>query len=443
MKKKINTQLSLIALVAILTTIIGITIVYYELFKKQVMDDLVQNAELLIATDAFPITNMEDETSAEKYKGLTIENLRITWIDKNGNVLFDNDADISKMENHINRPEVHQAIDRGEGKTTRHSDTMNMDTFYYAVLLEDGSVLRVSTEASTKLNVIFNAIPVIVIIVIVILMGCVFIGHFLTGQLMRPLENMAENLTDSTTPVYKELEPFVNKIRSQHEGILAAAKSRQDFTANVSHELKTPITAISGYAELIENNMVEEGGQVRIAGQIRHNADRLLSIVNDIIQLSELDSFEPQRNYEIIDLYGIVKESINDLKHMAENKGIRIICKGSPTTIKADKTLIREMVDNLVQNGIRYNEELGKVEVYVKVENNHPILVVKDTGIGIPSDQQDRVFERFYRVDKSRSRETGGTGLGLAIVKHIAELYSADIKLNSTLGQGTEIVVSF
>ncbi len=442
MKLKINIQLALISLLAIVTTTVGITLVYYSLFQRQVRDDLKQNAWLLKESELFQ-NAYEQKGEGKSPAHLDPGNLRITWIDEDGTVLFDNDTNASGLSNHLDRPEIHQAFAVGEGESTRRSDTMNMDTFNYALLLENGTVLRVSTQARTIVNVLFNALPVIGLVVMLILLGCVFLGHLLTGQLMRPLEQMAENMDEVEMPVYKELEPFARKIRSQHENILAAAKSRQDFTANVSHELKTPITAISGYAELIENHMVEKAEEARVAGQIRQNADRLLSIVNDILQLSELDQFEPAGTFETMDLYAAAKESVNDLKHTAARKQIRLECRGSSAGIRGDKRLIREMIDNLVQNGIRYNRENGSVEVEVSILNGHPILVVKDTGIGIPADQLDRVFERFYRVDKSRSRETGGTGLGLAIVKHIVELHSAQITIQSALGEGTELRVRF
>jgi signal transduction histidine kinase len=225
--------------------------------------------------------------------------------------------------------------------------------------------------------------------------------------------------------------------------IIKAARIRQDFTANVSHELKTPITAISGYAELIENRLIDSEAEVHVAGAIRHNADRLLSLVTDIIQLSELDHRELPRKFEQIDLLAVAKECVNDFIPMASQKNIKLFCSGISAGINADRILVREMIDNLLQNAIRYNKENGTVKVHVTIENGHPIISVEDTGIGIPADQLDRVFERFYRVDKSRSRETGGTGLGLAIVKHIAELHSAEIAIDSVVNNGTKISIRF
>lgn len=444
MKQKINLRLGLIALLAILTTTIGLTFVYYSLFQGQVRRDLRQNAGLLMETEIFQNAYLSGKEGAEKLARLTSGNLRITWIDGDGTVLFDNDTDASGLSNHLDRPEIQMAFADGEGESTRRSDTMNMNTFYYALLLDNGTVLRVSTQARTSFSVLLAALPVIAVILILVLLGCVLIGQLLTGQLMKPIEEMADHLDDgSRTPAYKELEPFANKIRLQHENILSAAKSRQDFTANVSHELKTPITAISGYAELIENRLVDPDAEIHIASQIRHNASRLLSLVTDIIQLSELDHRELPRTFEPFDLLELAEECTAEYQPMAAQRGVLLTCGGISAGIRADRGLIREMIGNLLQNAIRYNKENGTAQVKVTIENGHPLVAVKDTGIGIPIDQQERVFERFYRVDKSRSRETGGTGLGLAIVKHIADIHAAEISLESYPGKGTEITVRF
>ncbi len=444
MKQKINMRLSLIALIAIVMTAFGLTLVYYNLFQVQVRDDLRQSARILVETELFQKDDASGKAGAESLDRFSAGTLRITWIDEDGTVLYDNDTDAEELANHMDRPEIRQAFETGEGESTRRSDTMNMDTFYYALLLDNGTVLRVSMQARTILSVLMTALPVIAGIIVIVLLGCVLIGHMLTGQLMRPIEEMAENLEDSSgTTAYKELEPFAYKIRSQHENILAAAKSRQDFTANVSHELKTPITAISGYAELIENRLVDEESEVHIAQQIRHNADRLLSLITDIIQLSELDHAELPRNFEQLDLLSAAMECVHEYMPMAAKKNVKLTCSGIPAGIKADRVLIREMIDNLLQNAIRYNRENGTAGVEVNIENGHPVLIVRDTGIGIPDAHQGRVFERFYRVDKSRSRETGGTGLGLAIVKHIAEIHSAEVDLESEAGKGTVVTIKF
>lgn len=255
---------------------------------------------------------------------------------------------------------------------------------------------------------------------------------------------MAENLDDSSQePAYKELVPFADKIRLQHENILSIAKSRQDFTASVSHELKTPLTAISGYAELIENHMAQPNQEIYFASQIRKNADRLLALINDIIQLSELDHQEVIHEFAHVDLYEIAKECVQSLNVNAQRRNVEIIFSGMNCLVYGEQHMIREMIVNLIQNAIQYNNEGGKVLVYAGNRNGRGYLRVEDNGIGISKEMQEHVFERFYRVDKSRSRETGGTGLGLAIVKHIVEIHGASIKLDSVPGRGTRISVSF
>ena len=270
------------------------------------------------------------------------------------------------------------------------------------------------------------------------------IGHLLTVQLISPINTMAEHLDDPMTiPVYRELDPFAAKIRSQHEKILEAAKSRQDFTANISHELKTPLTAISGYAELLENHMVEGEQEVHVARQIRQNSDRLLSLINDIIRLSELDHRELPRKFDSVNLYKLAEDVCKTLRVSAQRRNITLTCIGTDTMQSADRELIKELFENLIQNSVRYNHDGGWVRVKVSSENQHAVLTVMDNGIGIPYEQQERVFERFHRVDKSRSRETGGTGLGLTIVKHIAEIHNAKIHMESELGKGTTVTICF
>ena len=320
---------------------------------------------------------------------------------------------------------------------------MNQNTFYYALLLDNGTVLRVSTEAESIWYVFLTAAPMILLIVLIIILVCVMLSKMLTRQLISPIETMAENIEDtSVEPPYRELVPFANMIRQQHTDILSAAKARQDFTANVSHELKTPLTAISGYAELMDNGMVNEEQQKHFVREIRKNTDRLLSLINDIIRLSELDRSEKEPAYESLDLYEVVADCMDALRVNANKRQVALYFHGEHCRIRANREMIRELTDNLVQNAIRYNKENGSVWVDV-IAGDAPELVVRDNGIGIPPEDQKRVFERFYRVDKSRSKATGGTGLGLAIVKHIVELHDAKIELTSKVGEGTQIHVVF
>ncbi len=440
MKRKINTRLVLIAILAVLASTISTTIVYYNLFQRQIRNDLSVSAKLLKDTHYFETSDINPDNID---LSTDITELRVTWVDTDGTVLYDNDASTTELGNHSDRPEIQEAFENGVGESVRRSNTMNKNTFYYAVLLDNKTVLRVSTEAGSIWSVFWAVSPMIMLIVIIIVVVCIVLSHMLTRQLIAPIEKMAQNMEDaSMEPPYKELVPFASMIRKQHTDILSAAKARQDFSANVSHELKTPLTAISGYAELIEAGMVDEEKQKHFIQEIRKNAQRLLSLINDIIRLSELDRTDSQSAFEKFDLNEIVSECMEALDVNAKNRQVTLEYTGEKCNICGSKEMMRELTDNLVQNAIRYNKPNGSVWVEVH-GGDQPRLVVKDNGIGIPADEQQRIFERFYRVDKSRSKATGGTGLGLAIVKHIVEIHDAKLSLESELGQGTTITVNF
>lgn len=435
MKQKINLRLALVSLVALVLTTLGVTRVYYDLFQQQVRKDLRITGQMLSAAKVFDVEALPTLPQGE---------LRVTWVDPDGTVLYDNEAQAETLPNHSDRPEIQEALELGSGETVRRSDTLNMNTFYYALRLPDGTVLRLATQARSMQSVFLAAGPVVFVIALVIFGVCLLLGHLLTAQLIAPIDQMAEHLDEpGSVSVYRELEPFAHKIRSQHEKILAAAKSRQDFTANVSHELKTPLTAISGYAELIENKMVDEEQQIRFAGEIRKNAARLLSLINDILQLSELDDSDSPTQLQPVELFSLAREVCQNLRVLADSRKVRLQCFGREAEVTGDRELLKELMENLIQNAIRYNREGGYVQVTVKQLSGKAVLTVEDNGIGIPKDAQERVFERFYRVDKSRSRETGGTGLGLAIVKHIAQIHDAQVELQSELDRGTKITVTF
>lgn len=440
MKKKINTRMIGIAILAIIITMVGITSIFYGLFTDQVKRDLSVSAKLLKDTHYFEAVNEDTE---QIDLSTNMDELRVTWIASDGTVLYDNDTDALALENHLDRPEIRDAFLYGEGESVRRSDTMNRNTFYYAILLDNETVLRVATDTDSIWAVFVSAAPLALLIILGIMSICVVFSTVLTRQLIKPIETMGEHIEDAglETP-YKELEPFANTIRKQHMDILSAAKARQDFTANVSHELKTPLTAISGYAELLQGGMVSEDQKQHFYQEIIKNSDRLLALINDIIRLSELDRSEKEPQFSEFDLYDAVNEFMEGLKVGAAGKDISLEFSGEHCMIRGNKDMIRELTENLVQNGIRYNNPGGKVIVRV-IKKDRPVLIVKDDGIGIPASDQERVFERFYRVDKSRSKATGGTGLGLAIVKHIVELHDAKILLDSAPGVGTTIEVVF
>lgn len=431
MKKKILSQFLKVTLIAIVITLFMSVIVFYELFKKQVFHDLKSEAEFA----RYTIDDLSDEKQFD---------VRVTWIGTDGNVLYDSEAET--LENHSDRPEYIDAVKTGEGKSVRKSDTLSKRIFYYAMRLEDGTVIRIAKEAESIWTIFMSALPIIIGLTILLYVMCYFLSKHLTAKLVKPVEELVNNAANpSLVPEYKELVPFVGALKEQREDILRSATMRQEFTANVSHELKTPLTAISGYAELIENGMVSGDDSVRFAGEIRKNSTRLLSLINDIINLSELDD-GVKLNLERMDLYEAAKNCVKNLEVAAAKNNVKLMLLGTSSYINADKAMMDEVLYNLCDNAIRYNNKDKGGNVIVDVSNTldgKVKLTVKDDGIGIGKEHQERIFERFYRVDKSRSRESGGTGLGLAIVKHILTSHGAELSLASELGKGTCITVTF
>ena len=437
MKRKINKMLVLIATLAIFLTMLLITIVYYDLFRRQVMEDLHSYAMLL-----------KDYTNTEEIQCISVQsdedNLRVTLVDAGGQVKFDSEADKQTMENHSQRPEIVEALEKGEGQAVRNSQTLSQNTFYYAVQLQDGSVLRVSKDAKSIYSIFAKALPSLLAIFAILITLCLVMAHFLTGKLITPIERLAENMDEEEeTADYEELTPFIHMIRSQHQDIMKSARMRQEFTANVSHELKTPLTSISGYAELIETGMASETDVVRFAHGIHNSANRLLTLINDTIRLSELDDTEQKVVFERLNLHEMAHTCVEMMSMSAEKHDVDIAMSGEECYINGNKQMIEELLYNLCDNAIRYNNAGGSVAVETYFRDGHTCLVVRDTGIGIPKEHQERIFERFYRVDKSRSKSTGGTGLGLAIVKHIIARHHAELQLESEPGKGTMIKVIF
>ena len=440
MKRKIHMELLVTSALAIVLTLLFALFVFYGLFKTQIVGDLKADAVVLKNMHVFD--SMAD-IHPDAYD-LNPDNLRITVVDTDGTVVFDSNADASTMGNHEDRPEVRAAFSDGEGSGTRLSETLAKNLFYYAIKLDNGMVLRIAREADSFLAVSQNMLATVAGVFVLLFVLCVIMSNYFTKSLVQPIEEMAESLSEPGTKVaYKELEPFVEKIRQQHADILKSAQIRQEFTANVSHELKTPLTAISGYAELIEHGMAGTENAARFAGEIHKNASRLLTLINDIIQLSQLDGGKKDVEYVDLDLYKLAAECVGMLNMNAQKQNVTMKLCGKSSIVFADRQLMEELLYNLCDNAIRYNNRGGSVTVTVDQEKGHTFVSVKDTGIGISQEHLDRVFERFYRVDKSRSKATGGTGLGLAIVKHIVAQHGAKISLDSRLGSGTEIRVEF
>ena len=437
MKRKLYIVLIEIASLAIIVTLVCVSVLFYMGFEKQVISDLELITQTYSLLSADRIKDMESNEYLKK-------NIRVSVITPDGEVIYDNNANIGEMDNHLDREEIKEALESGNGQAVRKSSTLDRSLYYHAVLLDDGNVLRVAREVNNILSIFYNSVPIIFVMVVLLFLLCMVIAGYFTRKLLEPIEYLANNLDENKRiETYSELTPFMNTIYKQHEDILKSARMRQDFTANVSHELKTPLTSISGYSELIENGMATDDDIRRFAKEIHKNSSRLLTLINDIIRLSELDASDVSHTFEPINLYPIAETCVNMLQINAEKHNVTLTFDGMPAEVMSTKEMMEELVYNLCDNAIRYNNEYGTVHVSLNELADKVVLSVKDTGIGIPKDHQERVFERFYRVDKSRSKSTGGTGLGLAIVKHIVVQSNAEIELHSEKGIGTEIKIIF
>ncbi len=437
MKKKIFKYFACMITVAILATTLLLSWVNYEMFKGRVMDDLEAYGRMFAVE-----MNGEAETQSALHS--LEEDIRVTLVHEDGTVYYDNFADPNAMDNHADRPEIRQALENGSGSDIRNSSTVDQSAFYYAVRLKNGDVMRLAQEASNIWSVYFRSMPLIMLLAAGMACVSLYLAHLLTARLVQPIERMTAHLNNvSGVARYPELEPFMDMIEQQHEEILRSANMRVEFTANVSHELKTPLTSISGYAELIESGMAQGEQAKTFAAEIHKSANRLLTLINDIIRLSQMDAPMPDLKFEPVDLAQIAANTFEQLEMSARKADVTLQLDAKPAMVEADRQMMDELLYNLCDNAIRYNVHGGSVKLEVRPIRDKVIVCVQDTGIGISPENQEHVFERFYRVDKSRSKATGGTGLGLAIVKHIAVKHNAQIELESELGRGTKISVIF
>ena len=369
------------------------------------------------------------------------KNVRITLVAKDGTVIADSQESANKLGNHLNRQEIQQAIKNGEATVTRHSDTQGKKIYYFAKQLDNGNILRVSTEAKSIGKFFSDYIIYILLCIIVVIVTAVFVSMGITKSIVKPITQLGQSLDNiDKFKSDEELKPLVNALLQQKKKQKMLDKQKKQFTANVSHELKTPLTSIAGYAELIETGMAKPEDIKPFAGVIRKQALRLVNLSEDIIQLSQLEESDDE---ESVNLYEIAQRCVEALNINAINKGVTLNLTGEECYIRGKAQLVEELVYNLCDNAIRYNKENGNVTVTVTPLEKGASVSVKDTGIGIPKKYQERIFERFFRVDKSRSKATGGTGLGLAIVKHITQLHDAKLEISSEEGKGTEIIVTF
>lgn len=413
----------------------------YNYFEQQIFNELENEATFI---EDFILNHQYDEI-----KNFDTKN-RITLIHKNGEVFFDNKVDIQEMENHFTREEILGALQNKQAKVARFSSTMTEKTLYYAKLLSNQDILRISCNQHSVAVLVLGMSQSLLIMFVIAIIICAVIAKFVSKKIVEPLNKInLENPED--TNVYQELKPFTHRISEENFEKEQREELRQQFSANVSHELKTPLTSISGFAEILKNGGTDEQTTKDFANTIYEETQRMISLVNDIIKLSKLDEKSISQEKEEINLAELSKEVITPLLPVAEKKNVKIDLEAeNQVFINGVRSVIFEMIYNLVENAIKYNKNDGKVIVKVSKISENPsskkqnvVLSVSDTGIGIPKNEQERIFERFYRIDKSRSKESGGTGLGLSIVKHGAKYHNAKVTLSSQEGKGSTFTIYF
>ena len=519
-------------------------------------DNYVGRAEQSLRTEAAFVAQGLNTGGEDYLLGLTDRSRRITLVDQDGTVRYDNTADAGQMENHLEREEIQEALSTGSGQSRRVSETLSQETVYYAILLENGMVLRLAATQSSVWALLLTVLqPAAMVVIAALVLGAI-LAHRAAKAIVAPINSLDLDQPEDAK-AYEELSPLLSRIARQKrtidaqlhrarrqqeqfrlitenmsEGLLVVDSQtnllscnsaalrllgaekqpenpsvlalnhaeafrtvirdalagrhgegrlevggrslqllanpagqegeaagavilvmdttereqrealRREFSANVSHELKTPLTSISGFAELMKSGVVAQKDVMDFSQSIYDEAQRLIHMVEDIIRLSELDETELHRETGPIDLYDFCRREVERMRPEADRRGVTLSLQGEAATVQGNAQILGELVYNLLDNAIKYNKPQGSVTVTV-TPGKRVRLRVEDTGIGIPKESQSRVFERFYRVDKSRSDDVSGTGLGLSIVKHAAQFHRARVELQSTEGKGTAITVTF
>ena len=549
MTKKIFKSIMFVCALVLAVGLAAVMGILYSNFDGQMRKELSKEATYL----AYGV----EQQGVDYLKNIKDKSARITYIDQDGTVLFDNEADVSEMKNHSDRTEFQKAEKYGAGESSRYSDTLSEKTIYYALRLKDGTVLRVSGTQDSVLALVENLIfPLCGLLCLMLILSGIM-ASAISKRIVKPI-NELDLESPEENRIYEELSPLLSKIHRQNreiqnqlelakqqqeefslitenmqEGlividkytmILSANSSawnlfhmdrvcqgesvycldreeefrhaieqvlsgehtelvlklngsdiqlianpvirdkktegavvllvnvteklereslRREFSANVSHELKTPLTSISGFAEIMQGGLVKNEDIPKFAGRIYKESQRLLQLVEDVIQISQLDEEKTSYVWEPVDVYQVCKNAFESLKEKAKRLNVHLYICGERMKMEAVRTLLEEAIYNVCDNAIKYNRNDGSVSVFLTQTAQEIQIVVKDTGVGIPKEDQDRVFERFYRVDKSHSKEIGGTGLGLSIVKHAVGALKGSVILRSEEGNGTEICMKF
>lgn len=549
MTKKIFKSIMFVCALVLAVGLAAVMGILYRNFDGQMRKELSKEAAYL----EYGV----EQQGVDYLKNIKDKSARITYIDQDGTVLFDNEADVSEMKNHSDRTEFQKAEKYGAGESSRYSDTLSEKTIYYALRLKDGTVLRVSGTQDSVLALVENLIfPLCGLLCLMLILSGIM-ASAISKRIVKPINELDLERPEENQ-IYEELSPLLSKIHRQNreiqnqlelakqqqeefslitenmqEGlividkytmILSANSSawnlfhmdrvcqgesvycldreeefrhaieqvlsgehtelvlklngsdiqlianpvirdkktegavvllvnvteklereslRREFSANVSHELKTPLTSISGFAEIMQGGLVKNEDIPKFAGRIYKESQRLLQLVEDVIQISQLDEEKTSYVWEPVDVYQVCKNAFESLKEKAKRLNVHLYICGERMKMEAVRTLLEEAIYNVCDNAIKYNRNDGSVSVFLVQTAQEIQIVVKDTGVGIPKEDQDRVFERFYRVDKSHSKEIGGTGLGLSIVKHAVGALKGSVILRSEEGNGTEICMKF
>lgn len=441
MTKRIFQSICIAAVTVLLASLVLIMGVLYDYFSRVQKEQLSAQADLAARGAA--------DLGMEYFEGLDLGGCRISWIAADGSVLYDNMSDAESMENHLDREEVREAMETGRGESSRYSDTLTEKLSYQARLLPDGTVIRLAASQYTAWVLLMGVLQPLLVVALLAVLLSLLLAYRLSARLVKPLNEV--DLSDPLKKVeYEELRPLLSRIDSQHrqlkrdrDELEKNEEIRREFTANVSHELKTPLHSISGYAELLAKGMVRPEDVEKFSSKIYSESQRMTSLVEDIIELSHLDTGAGDMKREDVDLYLIARTAADSLSMAAKEAGVELKVSGESARVYGVPQLLYGICYNLCDNGIKYNREKGRVEISVRNLEGEVELKVSDTGIGIPEESRERIFERFYRVDKSRSKAVGGTGLGLSIVKHAALVHRATIDIDSEPGSGTSFTLHF
>lgn len=436
MRSRIQRSMILVLCITLAISYLLLTVAVYKQTFQNLQAEVEQEARYI--KEAIDISGTDYLEAMDNVQ----QNTRVTVITPEGNVVYDTKDDELTLANHKNRIEVKAALLHGEGRDVRVSDTIKERSIYYALLLKDGNVLRVSRTVDNVLPMFIQVLPYITIIAVVMICFAIILARWQTSRLIRPINELDLN-EPLKNEIYEEFKPLLERIDKQNKEKDAAAQMRKEFSANVSHELKTPLTSISGYAEIMKSGLVKPEDMPKFSERIYDEACRLITLVEDIIKLSKLDEERVEIEKEDVDLYELAMDVCSRLSLPAERKGVQIKVHGESVICHGVRPVLQEMIYNICANGIKYNKDGGKLDVWVGNTLSGKKVIVRDSGIGIPKEDLDRIFERFYRVDKSHSKQSGGTGLGLSIVKHGAMLHQAEVHVESELRKGTKMELIF